>query len=216
MTVLVFIFTSTIEIVTDRGLSEARKRSSSRGSSRSRSEQKETKQVHLQDCEHLIREKWVNLPGGFTKAGSPLLIFPDVAQFHCLHVTDLHTLLQYYINVVPRSEQVGPVKCPARLHSSSAFQSPGFAIIIDRREACWQEIQKAFSKIVSVFPGKIKEVFLLYKYPDGKKIFLTLTQTMRDESVVEQSCDPSSNLQPAKLCLASSQSLDQLGRERWI
>ena len=58
----------------------------------------------------------------------------------------------------------------------SIFQSPGFAIIIDRREACWQEIQKAFSKIVSVFPGKIKEVFLLYKYPDGKKIFLNFEQ----------------------------------------
>ena len=58
----------------------------------------------------------------------------------------------------------------------SNFQSPGFAIIIDRREACWQEIQKAFSKIVSVFPGKIKEVFLLYKYPDGKRYFSTLSR----------------------------------------
>merc|ERR1711971_299668 len=137
----------------ERDMSKARKRSSSRGSSRSRSEQRESKQVHLQDCEHLIREEWVNLPGGFTKTGSPLLIFPDKSQFNYLHVTDLHTLLQYYINVVPRSEQ-----------------SPGFAIIIDRREACWQEIQKAFSKIVAVFPGKIKEVFLLYKYPEGKPV----------------------------------------------
>ena len=39
----------------ERDMSKARKRSSSRGSSRSRSDQKETKQVHLQDCEHLIR-----------------------------------------------------------------------------------------------------------------------------------------------------------------
>ena len=54
------------------------------------------------DC----REEWVSLPGGFTKTGSPLLVFPDKAQFNYLHVTDLHTLLQYYINVVPRSEQV--------------------------------------------------------------------------------------------------------------
>ena len=52
------------------------------------------------------REEWVSLPGGFTKTGSPLLVFPDKAQFNYLHVTDLHTLLQYYINVVPRSEQV--------------------------------------------------------------------------------------------------------------
>ena len=69
-------------------MSEARKRSSSRGSSRSRSEQRESKQVHLADCEHLIREEWVNLPGGFTKTGPPLLIFPDKAQFNYLHVTD--------------------------------------------------------------------------------------------------------------------------------
>ena len=48
----------------------------------------------------------MSLPGGFTKTGSPLLVFPDKAQFNYLHVTDLHTLLQYYINVVPRSEQV--------------------------------------------------------------------------------------------------------------
>ena len=57
---------------------------------------------HINDC----REEWVSLPGGFTKTGSPLLVFPDKAQFNYLHVTDLHTLLQYYINVVPRSEQV--------------------------------------------------------------------------------------------------------------
>ena len=56
----------------------------------------------MNDC----REEWVSLPGGFTKTGSPLLVFPDKAQFNYLHVTDLHTLLQYYINVVPRSEQV--------------------------------------------------------------------------------------------------------------
>ena len=48
----------------------------------------------------------MSLPGGFTKTGSPLLVFPDKSQFNYLHVTDLHTLLQYYINVVPRSEQV--------------------------------------------------------------------------------------------------------------
>ena len=55
------------------------------------------------------REEWVSLPGGFTKTGSPLLVFPDKAQFNYLHVTDLHTLLQYYINVVPRSEQVDTI-----------------------------------------------------------------------------------------------------------
>ena len=58
------------------------------------------------------REEWVSLPGGFTKTGSPLLVFPDKAQFNYLHVTDLHTLLQYYINVVPRSEQVSMLPSP--------------------------------------------------------------------------------------------------------
>ena len=42
-------------VIAERDMAKARKRSSSRGSSRSRSDQKETKQVHLQDCEHLIR-----------------------------------------------------------------------------------------------------------------------------------------------------------------
>ena len=159
-----------IHLPIDRDMSEARRRSSSRGSSRSQSEQKE-RPVHLQDCEHLIRENWVNLPGGFTKAGSPLLIFPDNGQFNHLHVTDLHTLLQYYINVVPRSEQVLTFYFLLAERVWEIFQSPGFAIIIDRREASWQEIQRTFSKIVTVFPGKIKEVFLLYKYPDGKDYF---------------------------------------------
>ena len=64
------------------------------------------------DC----REEWVSLPGGFTKTGSPLLVFPDKAQFNYLHVTDLHTLLQYYINVVPRSEQVSILPALYTIH----------------------------------------------------------------------------------------------------
>ena len=54
------------------------------------------------------------------------------------------------------------------LHLLSLLQSPGFALIIDRRAGSWQDIQKVFTKIVGVFPGKIKEVFLLYRYPDGQ------------------------------------------------
>ena len=53
------------------------------------------------------------------------------------------------------------------------FQSPGFALIIDRRKESWQEVQKVFSRVIPIFPGKIKEVFLLYKYPDGTYIFMT-------------------------------------------
>ena len=47
------------------------------------------------------------------------------------------------------------------------LQSPGFALIIDRRKESWREIQKVFSLIIPIFPGKIKEVFLLYEYPKG-------------------------------------------------
>ena len=60
------------------------------------------------------------------------------------------------------------------------LQSPGFAIIIDRRSEAWQwrDIQAAFSKIVAVFPGKIKEVFLLYKYPEGELTNVTYKADM--------------------------------------
>lgn len=47
------------------------------------------------------------------------------------------------------------------------FQISGFAILIDRRNGSWQELQSVFHKIVSLFPGTIKEVFLLYTYPSG-------------------------------------------------
>ena len=49
-------------------------RSSSRGS-RSHEEYKETIQVHLHDCQHLVRRGIVGLPGGFTKSGNLLLFF---------------------------------------------------------------------------------------------------------------------------------------------
>ena len=49
---------------------------------------------------------------------------------------------------------------------------PGFAIVIDRRNGTWQEIQSVFSKIITLFPARIKEVFLLYKYPAGRIIIM--------------------------------------------
>jgi len=110
-------------------------------------------QVNLKDCENLIRNRIVGLPGGFTKSGHPLLMFPDNYRFHEVLESDLHLLLKYYISVVPRAEQM-----------------PGFAIVIDRRNGTWQEIQGVFSKIISLFPARIKEVFLLYKYPAGKPV----------------------------------------------
>ena len=77
-----------------------------RSSSRSSSSQEQQAQVHLQDCENLLRDEWVGLPGGFTKSGHPLLIFPDKNKFSHLHDSDLNLLLQYYVSVVPRAEQV--------------------------------------------------------------------------------------------------------------
>ena len=83
-------------------------RSSSRGSrgSRSHEEFRETVQVHLHDCQHLVRRGIVGLPGGFTKSGNPLLFFPDKAGFSSVSEGDLHLLLKYFISVVPRSNQV--------------------------------------------------------------------------------------------------------------
>ena len=49
----------------------------------------------------------------------------------------------------------------------SLFQISGFAILIDRRNGTWQDLSSVFYKIISQFPGDIKEVFLLYKYPSG-------------------------------------------------
>ena len=49
------------------------------------------------------------------------------------------------------------------------FQSPGFAVLIDRRNETWQEAQSVFEKIVTIFPAKIKEVFLVYQYTSGER-----------------------------------------------
>ena len=95
-------------------LSESRQQTNStfrtdRSLSRSSSsqDQHQQAQVHLQDCENLLRDEWVGLPGGFTKTGHPLLIFPDKNEFSHLNDSDLNILLQYYVSVVPRAEQVG-------------------------------------------------------------------------------------------------------------
>ena len=81
-------------------------RTMERSSSRSSNNQEQHIQVHLQDCENLLRDEWVGLPGGFTKTGHPLMIFPDKNKFSHLQDSDLNLLLQYYVSVVPRAEQV--------------------------------------------------------------------------------------------------------------
>jgi len=107
-------------------------------------------QVNLKDCENLIRHRIVGLPGGFTKSGHPLILFPNNYRFNEVLESDLHLLLKYYVSVIPKNEQ-----------------TPGFAIVIDRNTGTWQDIQEVFSKIISLFPASIKEVFLLYRYPPG-------------------------------------------------
>jgi hypothetical protein len=42
--------------------------------------------------------------------------------------------------------------------------------IDNRRNSSWDEIQAVFSKIVTIFPAKVKEVFLLYQYPAGMHV----------------------------------------------
>ena len=60
------------------------------------------------------------------------------------------------------------------------LQSPGFALVIDRRRGSLQEVQIEFDKIITLFPAKIKEVFLLYHYGEGKNIIGVLDRS-KDE-----------------------------------
>ena len=62
--------------------------------------------VNLRDCEKLIRNKVVGLPGGFTKSGHPLIVFPDNYKWFEVLETELHLLLKYYCHIIPRSDQV--------------------------------------------------------------------------------------------------------------
>ena len=115
------------------------------------------------------RRGTVGLPGGFTKSGNPVLIFPDKAGFSSVTEGDLHLLLKYFISVVPKAEQVR--KClPNSFVKLKYFQSPGFALVIDRRRGSLQQVQNEFDKIIMLFPAKIKEVFLLYHYSEGKNL----------------------------------------------
>ena len=68
------------------------------------------------------------------------------------------------------SDAIVTLHINAALLDPSLFQISGFAILIDRRNGTWQDLSSVFYKIISQFPGDIKEVFLLYKYPSGKAI----------------------------------------------
>ena len=99
-------------------------------------------QVTLRDCESLIRAELVGLPGlyfillyftlvwsavsgGFTKAGSPLLLFPNNPRFSEVLETDLHLLLKYFVSIIPNTDQ-----------------GPAFALVIDRAGQTWRSVQQ--------------------------------------------------------------------------
>ena len=110
--------------------------------------------VLLKDVGHLVRLGIVAVPSGFTKLGHPVLYLPDNDQQHVNEVldpfssileSDLHLLFKYYLAVVPRSEQ-----------------SSGFALIIDRRQSDFSNVRITFQKVVTLFPARIREVYLLH------------------------------------------------------
>ena len=108
----------------------------------------------------------MSFSGGFTKSGHPLIIFPNNYRFNEVLESDLHLLLKYYVSVIPKNDQVDNIDqfyCLIFL-----LQGSGFGIVIDRSTESWPDIQAVFSKIVSVFPSTIREVFLLYRYPPGR------------------------------------------------
>ena len=108
--------------------------------------------VLLKDVGHLVRLGIVAVPSGFTKLGHPVLYLPDndqhvneVDPFSSILESDLHLLFKYYLAVVPRSEQ-----------------SSGFALIIDRRHSDFSTVRITFQKVVTLFPARIREVYLLH------------------------------------------------------
>ena len=108
--------------------------------------------VLLKDVGHLVRLGIVAVPSGFTKLGHPVLYLPDVVNsndvvdpFSSILESDLHLLFKYYLAVVPRSEQ-----------------SSGFALIIDRRHSDFSTVRITFQKVVTLFPARIREVYLLH------------------------------------------------------
>ena len=107
--------------------------------------------VLLKDVGHLVRLGIVAVPSGFTKLGHPVLYLPDIGNnssedtFSSILESDLHLLFKYYLAVVPRSEQ-----------------SSGFALIIDRRHSDFSTVRITFQKVVTLFPARIREVYLLH------------------------------------------------------
>ena len=92
-----------------RAASRPPSRSGSRAASLSsnRRQQAAELSVNIKDCEALIRHGVVGLPGGLTKSGSPIILFPNTYKFNEVLETDLKLLLKYYVSIIPRQDQVG-------------------------------------------------------------------------------------------------------------
>ena len=89
-----------------RAASRPPSRPGSRATS-SRRQQPAELSVNIKDCEALIRHGVVGLPGGLTKSGSPIILFPNTYKFNQVLETDLQLVLKYYVSIIPRPDQVG-------------------------------------------------------------------------------------------------------------
>ena len=80
--------------------SRATSRPPSRPGSRSRHQASDLS-VNIKDCEALIRHGVVGLPGGLTKSGNPIILFPNTYKFNEVLETDLKLVLKYYVSIIP-------------------------------------------------------------------------------------------------------------------
>uniref|UniRef100_A0A0K2U826 CRAL-TRIO domain-containing protein n=1 Tax=Lepeophtheirus salmonis TaxID=72036 RepID=A0A0K2U826_LEPSM len=107
--------------------------------------------ISLKDVVHLIRTNVVTVPAGFTKFGHPVLFFPSVQLYPIIPESDMLLLFRYYLSVVPRTEQ-----------------ATGFSLVMDGRTSdSLGLVHTAFQKIVTLFPARIREVYLIYPLNKG-------------------------------------------------
>lgn len=48
----------------------------------------------------------INITGGFSRCGNPLIILPDNHLFFDIMESDLHMVLKYFIQIIPMAKQV--------------------------------------------------------------------------------------------------------------
>lgn len=118
----------------------------------------------VKDVATLIRANLVSVPCGFTNAGLPILLFPNQygakgSSWNAIQDSDLHLLFKYFLSVVPRTEQ-----------------GTGFALIIDRRGQDWLTVHSVFQRIVTMFPARIREVYLITEDTSAMKWISQLTE----------------------------------------